>query len=161
MESKPTAQHRWLQQLVGDWTFTNEASMGPDQPPIKSSGTEHVRALGDLWVLFEAAGSMPGVDATHNSIITLGFDPKRDRFVGTFVVSIMDMMWVYEGTLDATETKLTLATDGPSFSGDGSTVRYHDTITLLSPDQRTLTSAAQQPDGQWSEFMRATYTRKR
>ena len=40
------------------------------------------------------------------------------------------------------------------------TARYRDTITLVSPDERTLTSASLQPDGSWKQFMQATYRRK-
>lgn len=35
-------EHRWLQQLLGDWTKTSACNMGPDQPAAQSSGTEHV-----------------------------------------------------------------------------------------------------------------------
>jgi len=161
MHSPATPQHRWLQQLIGDWRFDTEASMGPGEPPIKSSGSEQVRALGELWVLCECEGAMPGADHTHRSVMTLGFDPKRERYVGSFVASMMDSLWFYDGTLDASGKVLTLATDGPSFTGDGSTARYHDTLTLLGPDERTLTSAVQMPDGQWNQFMKATYHRKR
>src|SRR5215207_10023673 len=51
MNAEPKPEHRWLQQFVGEWTFETEAVMGPDQPPMKYTGTESVRTLGDLWVL--------------------------------------------------------------------------------------------------------------
>lgn len=60
MMTDPTPQHRWLQQLIGEWEFTSECSCGPDAPPLKSKGSERVRTLGDLWVIGEGGGEMPG-----------------------------------------------------------------------------------------------------
>jgi len=47
----PGPEHQWLQQLVGEWTFETECSMGPDQPPIKNAGRETVRSLGGFWTI--------------------------------------------------------------------------------------------------------------
>lgn len=74
--------------------------------------------------------------------MTLGFDPAKGRFVGSFIASMMSMMWLYEGSLDAEGKSLVLDTEGPSMTGDGSMAKYQDVITFLSPDHRTLTSRA-------------------
>lgn len=42
MPVQPQKEHQWLQKLVGEWTYESEALMGPDQPPVKSTGTETV-----------------------------------------------------------------------------------------------------------------------
>ena len=159
MDTKPQEQHRWLQQLVGDWTMAGEADMGPGQPPHHSTGTETVRALGDLWIVCEGTGDMPGGGTGHMRM-TLGYDPTRQAFVGSWVGSMMTLMWVYEGQLDAAAKALTLDTVGPSFSGDGSTVRYQDVITLVDADTRTLHSQTLGEDGEWKRFMLATYRRR-
>eukprot|EP01031_Cornospumella_fuschlensis_P017179 gene17179-21006_t len=57
---KPTPEHEWLKQLLGDWTLTGECDMGPDQPKAKTTGTEHARALGEMFVVGEGEGDMPG-----------------------------------------------------------------------------------------------------
>jgi len=46
MKTEPQKEHQWLQQLVGEWTYEGEASMGPDKPPEKFQGTESVRSIG-------------------------------------------------------------------------------------------------------------------
>ena len=28
----PQVEHQWLDRMAGEWTFTTECSMGPDQP---------------------------------------------------------------------------------------------------------------------------------
>src|SRR5262245_12668838 len=116
-----TAEHKWLQQLVGEWTYLSEARE-PGKDPVKAAGTERVRSLGDVWVVGEGEGEMPG-GGRGRSIVTLGYDPARKRFVGTWVGSMMANMWVYDGWLDASRNVLTLESEGPSMSGEG-TAKY-------------------------------------
>ena len=155
---KPQQEHEWLQQLVGEWTFENECSMGPDQPPMKATGTDSVRSLGGLWIICDGQGEMPGGGVGHTKM-TIGFDPAKKRFVGTFVGSMMTNLWVYEGTL--TGNVLTLDTEGPSFTGDGAMVKYQDIIEVINKDHRTLSSQMPGPDGKWMKFMTAHYRRKK
>lgn len=154
---EPSPEHQWLQRLTGDWTYEGEANMGPDAPAAQFRGTERVRSLGDLWVVSEGEGGMPGGD-TSQSLMTLGYDPKKQRFVGTFVSAMMAWMWVYDGTLEG--NRLTLATEGPSMSDDGSTGRYRDIIELRSDTERVMTSEAQTPDGSWTHVMTMTARRR-
>ena len=76
----PQKEHRWLQQLVGDWTYEAECRMAPDQPPTKWGGQEQARCLGELWTIGEGSGEMPG-GGECRSVMTLGFDPEKGRFV--------------------------------------------------------------------------------
>lgn len=156
----PQKEHQWLQRLVGEWTFDSECSMGPDQPPMKSTGQEVVRSFGGLWTIGEGSGEMPG-GGTCQSVMTLGYDPQAKRFVGTFIASVMTHLWTYNGTLDAAEKVLTLDTEGPSFAGDGTMAKYQDIIEFVSDDHRTLSSQVLGPDGNWTPFMKAHYRRKR
>lgn len=156
---EPQKEHEWLHKLVGEWTSEMECSMGPDQPPMKDTGTESVRSLGGLWTIGEGASETP--DGTPvRSIMTLGYDPQKQKFVGTFVASCMTHLWVYEGTLDEAGKVLTLDSEGPSFTGDGSMSRYQDIIEFVSDDHRILRSRMPAEDGNWIEFMTAHYRRK-
>jgi hypothetical protein len=156
---EPQREHLWLKQLVGDWTYESECVMGPDQPPARHAGSERVRALGDLWVICEGGGEVPG-GGTATNMFTFGFDPAKGRFVGTFIASVMSQLWTYEGRLDATGKVLTLDTEGPSFCAEGKTARYQDVIEIKSPDHRVLTSRTLGDDGTWTQFMTAHYRRK-
>jgi len=160
MTTEPQKEHEWLQKLVGEWTCESEAKMKPDEPPTKSQGTESVRSLGGLWILAEGQGEMPGCGAA-TMLLTLGYDPQKKRFVGSWVGSMMTHMWVYDGALDATGTVLTLDTEGPSMAGDGKMAKYQDVIELKSDDHRILASQVLGDDGKWHRFMTATYRRKK
>ena len=156
---EPRKEHQWLQRLVGEWTFEAECSMGPDQPPMKSTGKETVRSLGGLWTIGEGEGEMPG-GGLCQSIMTLGFDPRTNRFVGTFIASVMTHLWPYDGTLDAGGKVLTLDSEGPSFSGDVTLSKYQDIIEFVNDDHRLLSSQVMGSNGEWVRFMSAQYHRK-
>lgn len=155
---QPTSEHEWLLQLVGDWNFESECIMGADQPPMKSVGKQSTRSLGSLWTVgeMEMGGSD---DESMRSLITLGFDPAKQRFIGTFVASCMTHLWPYDGQLDATRKVLTLDSVGPSFVGDGTMAKYQDIFTVIDQNQYLLSSRYQNPDGSWTQFMTAKYSR--
>lgn len=157
MKVETRKEHQWLQRLVGEWTFEGEASMGPGQPSMKYTGRESARSLEGVWTVLEGRDQPDG--STSNSLMTLGFDVARGRFVGTFVTGMMTHLWIYEGDLDEAANRLTLDTEGPSFTTEGQMGKYKDTIELLSDDHRVLTSRFLGDDGEWHEFMRADYRR--
>lgn len=155
---EPQKEHQWLQKLVGEWTYESDCRMGPDQPPMKSGGTESVRSIGGLWTLGEGRCEMPGGEA-GTTIMTLGYDPARKRFVGTFVASMMTHLWIYDGELNAAGTVLTLDAEGPSFTGDGKMTKYQDIMEFKTDDHRILSSQWLGDDGRWVGFMTAHYRR--
>ena len=160
MKAEPQKEHAWLHQLVGEWTAEMECIVEPGQPPMTSKGTETVGSLGGLWTIGEGQGDTPdGQPAT--SIMTLGYDPQRQRFVGSFVASMMTHLWLYDGALDASGKVLTLDAEGPSFAGDGKMAKYQDIMEFKSADHRILTSRTLGEDGTWRQFMAAHYRRKR
>jgi hypothetical protein len=157
MTAGPTEQHRWLEQWVGEWQYDTVATMGPGQPDERHTGSERVRSLGGLWIVCEGRGTMPG-GGEATTLMTLGWDPARARFVGTWCGSMMTHLWRYDGSLDAERRVLTLETEGPSFSGEG-LAAYRDAFEVRSRAERVLTSHARDADGGWHQFMTATYRR--
>lgn len=155
---QPQKEHEWLQRLVGEWTYEHACDAGPEKPSQKTQGTETVRSLGGLWILGEGQGEMPG-GGVARMIITLGFDSAANRFVGTWIGSMMTHLWVYDGALDAAGRVLTLSAEGPSFTDSGKTAKYQDVVEIISDDHRTLTSRTLREDGTWHEFMTAHYRR--
>lgn len=158
MNIEPQQQHRWLQKLLGDWTCEGEATMQPGAPPVKWFSSETVRSLEGLWIVAEGRGEMPegGVAIT---LMTLGYDPARSRYVGTFIGSMMTHLWIYEGTLDDAGNVLTLNTEGPGMTAGPGLFKYRDVIELKSDDHRVLTSHMRQANGDWTVIMTANYRR--
>ncbi|AWM41821.1 hypothetical protein GobsT_70680 [Gemmata obscuriglobus] len=157
MHAEPQKEHKWLEQLVGEWVMEMDGG-GQDQPSTKQINTETVRSLG-VWVQCEGTSSMPD-GSPARTVMTLGYDPAKKKFVGTFIGSMMTNLWVYEGELDAAGKVLTLDADGPNFADPTKTAKYKDAIEIVSPDHRTLTSRLLGDDGQWHHFCTAHYRRK-
>jgi hypothetical protein len=160
MNAQPQKEHQWLQKLVGEWTYESSASMGPDAAPINTQGTESVRTLGGLWVLCEGHFEMPG-GGPDTTLMSLGFDPDKKRFVGTFIGSMMTYLWIYDGELDQAGRVLTLNAEGPDFSVPGKMAKYKDVIEIKDDDHRVLSSHFLGDDGTWHGFMTANYRRKK
>ncbi len=159
VQVEPTEEHKWLNQLIGEWIYEADCLMGPGQPPIKTSGSEKVRSLDGIWTVGEGQGAKPdGSPAT--TIFTLGFNPETGRYVGTWIGSMMAHMWIYDGEMDAAKKVLTLNAEGPDFVTPGKTAHYQDIVEIVSPDHRVLRSQVKGEDGKWNHFMTAHYKRK-
>lgn len=156
MMGSPQKEHEWLQQFVGEWTY-EVAAQGPEGE-FKSTGSESVRSLGGMWILAEGRGGMPDGD-TATTVLTLGYDPALGRYVGTWIGSMMPLLWVYDASMDDSGRILNLDADGPAMSGEG-TARYRDAHEIVSPDHRIMRAHLRQDDGSWKPFMEVHYRRK-
>ena len=112
---------------------------------MKMAGSEVVRSLGDVWVLVGGVSRGGAATTSCRSAST----PRRS-LVGTFIGSMMVNLWVYDGALDSTGTKLVLDSEGPSFSGDGTMAKYRDTIEIKDSNNRALMRASSAPTGSGS-----------
>ena len=131
--------------------------MEPGKPAERFNGSERVRSVGGLWTLGEGQGTMPD-GAPVTSLMTLGYDPQQQRFVGTFIASAMPNLWVYSGSLDAAGRVLTLDTEGP-LMGTPKIAKFRDIIEFKSDDHRLLSSQILGDDGKWTGIMTAHYRR--
>ena len=150
--AKPQIEHEWLQKLVGQWSF----EMPGKEPGSKHVGTEAIRSIGDLWIQAEGHGRMPDGQPTV-TMLTLGYDPDKSKFVGTWLGSMMTYLWVYEGSLDG--NVLALDTTGPSFTKKGEMAKYREVIDIRTPDHRVFTSSFLDDGGKWRQLMTIDYRR--
>lgn len=155
---KPEKEHEWLKQFVGEWDSEAEGIMGPGQPPVKCKGSMNTRMLGAFWMVSDVKGDMMGtpIQAVH----TVGYDPKTKKYVGTWVDSVMNHMWKYQGTVDSTGKILTLEAEGPNMAKPDTTAKYRDIFEFKSKDHFTMSSQMQGDDGKWTQFMSSNVKRK-
>jgi hypothetical protein len=155
----PTKEHLWLGRLIGDWTFSYDAPDTDNTRTRRIEGTETFRAIGALWVQGDGVSPMAegGMGVTQ---ITLGWDPLKGRFVGTWLGTMLAYLWVYDGELDSTGQVLSLYSDGPAMDGSGRMEPYKDVITFIDDNTRTLTGHTKDADGNWKAFMSMEYRRR-
>lgn len=158
MFAKPQAEHQWLDKLIGEWNVQSECIMGPDQPPQKGTATLTCRSMGGLWIIADGKSETPEGDP-FDYMITLGYDPAKQQFVGSFIASVMTHMWPYSGKLDKSGKRLPLDSTGPKFDGSGMG-EYQDIIEIVDDNHWVMKSQLKGDDGQWVEFMTAHHRRK-
>jgi hypothetical protein len=159
MMPKPVKEHEWLTQFVGEWEIESECLLEPGKPPVKCQGTEAVLSLGGFWIVSELKSTMMGqnIDAR----MTVGYDPAKKKYVGSWVDSCTSHMWKYEGTVDASGKILTLEAEGPNMMNPGKMAKYKDVTEFKSKDHRVLTSSMQGEDGKWTTFVTMNARRKK
>lgn len=158
MRAAPRAEHHWLRRLVGEWVYESGTPAEPGKPAETVTGSETVRSIGDLWFVAEGHGQSPGGGEMH-TLMTLGYDARSERFVGTWIGSMMHHLWVYDGALDAAGKVLTLDATGPDFRDPSVMRRYQDVIEIEDDDHRLLIGRILDDDGVWQELMRTRYRR--
>lgn len=156
---KPQTEHDWLQQFVGDWTSEAECFMAPDAPPVINKGTERIRSIGGFWITVEIEAGMGGFP--FHALQTIGFDPKRDCYIATWVDSMTSYLWHYEGSVNEAGTKLTIHSEAPCPLSPGRLTKFRDELEIIDGDHKTYTSAMQGEDGEWRTCLKAKSVRKR
>jgi hypothetical protein len=152
-------EHKWLEQFVGEWESTAEASLGPGQPPLACTGKASGRMLGGFWLIYESEGEMMGL--TTKAIQTIGYDAEKKTYVGTWVDSMINHLWHYKGSVDESGKKLILEAEGPNFMAGGRLTKFRDAYAFKSPDHIEFTSAMLGDDGKWVQFMTGQIRRKK
>jgi hypothetical protein len=156
MFAKPQTEHVWLEQLIGEWEFEHRCTM-PDGTVSATPGKMVCRSLGGMWLICESHGEAEE-GGPWSSIMTLGFDPAKNQYVGTFIGSMMANLWVYHGIMDPSGKRLPLAAQGPKFDGSG-VGEYRDTIEIVDKDSWLFSSELLSDDGQWVKFMDGKHVR--
>lgn len=155
MFATPQKEHEWLQKFVGEWTY-EMPGCGDDQGP--STGTETGHMVGGLWAQTIGTGKMPD-GSPMTTQMTIGYDPQKGRYIGTWIGSMMTHLWVYDGELNEAGTTLTLSAEGPDFETPGKMRQYRDVTEFKSDDHRVLTSHMLGDNGEWTQFMEVNYHR--
>src|SRR5262245_44558224 len=88
-KSGPLKEHEWLKQFVGEWD--SDASQEPGKPPQKGKLTESARMLGELWIVAEIKSTDPNQPMT--GVLTIGYDPEKKKYVGTWIDSTSSYLW--------------------------------------------------------------------
>ena len=152
----PTAEttspeHAVLKRFEGEWKVTSKTNESPDVPAQVVEGHISSKMLGELWVINEMSSKLG--ETTVRGVQTLGYDPKQKKYIGTWVDSMTNRMWHYQGTLDDSGKILTLEAEGPGIAGEGSKAMYRDVYEFKTEDHIIATSKVQGDDGEWITFM--------
>lgn len=159
MWTTPIAEHKWIEQLVGDWSIESEMDM-PDGSSVSSSGKLKVTSLGGLWAFGEGEETM--WDGTVMvSKFGMGYDVSFREYRAFWIANISSHLWRYTGQLSDNGKAMTLDCEGPNMEKDGETALYRDVYEILDENTHTRTTFGQNDAGEWVKYMVATYRRVR
>jgi len=155
----PEAAHKWLDQLVGEWT-TESTAVAPNGEEFKCQGKATAKSLGGYWVIITIDTQMG--DDVMRGVMTVGYDPKSKKYVGTWVDSMTSYLWKYEGKLDESGKILPLEAAGPNMLVPDSDklLTYRDTLEIKSKDHFVLSGSVEASPGNWVTFMTMNFNRK-
>ena len=154
----PLPEHAWLAKYVGEWESSAEMQCDPTQPPMLCTGTESARMLGGHWLVAQGSSDMGPM--RFESVLTLGFEPQRQIYIGSWIDSMTGYFWQYEGAVNAAGTTLSLDTMGPYPANPDRLTRFREVTEFKSADLRVFTSSVEGDDGSWRTLMTVHYRRK-
>lgn len=138
---------KWLRQYIGEWETEVDVMMGPGEPHVKSSGSEKTRLLGDYWIVMESKSDIKG--SASESLLTLGYDDARKKFVSSWVDTGTSMLWTFEGKLDPSGRILTMESEGGGIHILGKKPRFKEVTEFKTADHRVYTLSMRQDKGDW------------
>ena len=156
---KPAKEHAALAKFAGEWEVKSECKMPGMEEPVVCTGSEIAKIVGGFWLVTHGDGDMMGMKM--QSILTLGYNPEKKKYVGTFLSSCDSTLWKYEGEMDASGKKLTLHTEGPLMTDPTKAGKYKEVLELVDKDHKTFTSYLIDENGKETKFVTMEYRRKK
>ncbi len=154
---KPTKEHQWLNQFLGDWELKTQIFMEPGKPPVEATMAEKVKSIGGFWVVSDAQGEMMG--GPFQGAMTIGYDTEKKKYVGVWIDSMTSQIWHSEGSVDEAGKSLTLTSRG-FCPVKGKVCNFKETIVFQDATHRTFTSMVQDEKGEWEVAMKGSAVRK-
>jgi hypothetical protein len=154
--AQPQKEHEWLKQLAGDWDLDIQMQE-PGKDPMKAKGTESARLIGGFWLQTELKTTM--MDMQMIGALTVGYEIQKKKYVGTWIDSMSDYLWRYEGSVDESGKVLTLEAMGPCPLQGGKITRFRDVVEIKDKDHHTFTSFVDF-DGKMVQMLTINYSRK-
>ncbi|MFT5049916.1 MAG: hypothetical protein ACI8QZ_001309 [Chlamydiales bacterium] len=101
-------QHNMIQQGTGEWAGT--VTMYMEGQASTAPCSEVVASIGDLWTT--SRFEMEFMGTTFTGASTLGYDPAKKKFVGTWIDNGHPTLTVMEGTYDEAKKAIVMHYDG-------------------------------------------------
>ncbi len=152
----PAPEHEQLLKRVGTWDVACTYFMDPSQPPMQNTAKETVEAVGGFWTIscFEA----DFMGAPFVGRCTMGYDPRKEKYVATWVDSMSNMMFLMEGRYDDEGKVLTMRHEGP-IPGTEHMTTWRSTHEELDGGKFKFEMFFNTPDGNEAKSMSYIYTR--
>ena len=164
--AKPGENHKILDQLAGNWTYTVTMWMDPSAPPQKSKGTAVRKVMMDgRYYLSDFIGKMemPGSDGKKKEMTFIGksiegYDNVKQKFVSTWIDNMGTGIMMSEGTYDPATKTFAYTSEVEMMPGMKTKVRA--TTKIVDKDHHIF-DWYEDRGGQEVKTMEISYTRKK
>ncbi len=147
---KPSPEHTLLKKYVGNW----DATMKMQGMEMKCSQT--TKAIGEFWTSSTFDGDFGGMKFTGQD--TMGWDPKKKKYVNTWVDSMAPHSMQMEGDFDKATNTLTMTGNGVGMDGKPT---KNKTTSVWKNDDELDFMLFEEKDGKWVEHFTISYKRKK
>ncbi len=106
----PTPEHKAMAREEGTWKAESKFWLTPETEPMVSEATESNKMFGELWLLSKYEGNVMGMP--FKGMGTMGYDPVKKKYVGTWVDTMNPHMQTMEGEYDVETHTLTMYSTG-------------------------------------------------
>jgi Protein of unknown function (DUF1579) len=157
-DAKPLPEHKILAVEEGVWDAEITTTV-PGQDAIKSKGLETNRLIGGKWLISDFKGEFFGSPFEGHGVN--GYDPKKGKYVGTWVDSMSQHIDVLEGTYDEKTKTLTLNSDSVN-PANGKPMKLRLETQFKDDETRTFSEYVQM-DGEksFTKFMEVKYSKRK
>jgi len=157
-----TEKHQLLKKDVGTWDaeFTFWPA-GPESESITVPAVEKNSMLGNLWLVSEFRCKMMGQDFIGQG--QYGYDPLKEKYVGTWVSTMNPTLSTMEGTYDEKTKTLTLMSENTCMITH-QPFKAKQVQKWIDDDHKVFTMYMQEPGNPESDFAKAMeikYTRQK
>lgn len=153
----PGPQHKMMKGMVGTWAVAGKMWMEPGKPPVESTYTAEMKAVGDLWCTEDMTGTFMGKPFIGHGIH--GYDNAKAKFVGVWVDNMGSWIMSSEGTADATG-KIITSTGNEFDPLTGKTGVAKSVMTAESDTKHKMEMFKTGADGKEVKMMELVYTKK-
>lgn len=152
---KPDAEHGKVTAGVGEWEGSLFMAIPGMDEPMEMPCSESIKAVGEFWTTSEFSGNFGGMPFTGAS--TMGYDPKKKKFVGTWIDNQHPYMAMMEGDWDAEKNAIVMHYDMFDTMSGGWLKMRNETVHT---DGKYVITFYQLADEGESEMMRIEMTKK-
>ena len=126
---QPSPEHGYFKKMVGTWDCTMK--MGPQE----SKATARYRMIGGFWLVGNFNGDIQGMKFEGHE--TMGWDPKKKKYVGTWMDSMSPYGMNMESELDS--SKKTMTATGDAMNMEGKMAKFKMVSEWKNDDEMTMT----------------------
>ena len=163
--TQPGENHKYLEELVGSWSYQVKFWMVPGAPANESTGESVCKSVfGGRYFLTDASGKMEMPDSSgqmkqieFKGMSTDGYDNVKQKFVSAWIDNMGTGIVTSEGTYDPATKTITYHTEEEMMPGVKTQVR--ETLKFIDHNHHLL-EWYENHDGQEAKIMEISYTRK-